>query len=439
MTSFRKLWRDKRGNVLAIAAAALPLVIGSAGLASDTIQWAVWKRQLQRAADSAAIAGVYDRITNDGASGNVETAVDNDLAQNNHTIPDLLAAYPDVQPLADTASWAIPVRVTLGVQRKLGFSSLFLSSPPLITATATAATIKKGTYCVVSLEDTSATGIRATGNGDINLGCGMITNSRSMTAAIATGSSDVTATPIAAYGDIQDSDNWNGAELLPYAVKQDDPFASKLPPAPPGVTPVSGQPTFTGCQGASNKLAVQPAASVDFVGGATTHAAGSVQCFSEMKIKGTLTLAAATYVIDGGSVEFDATATVSCTGCTIVLTNSDTSPTATIGSVTVTGTPHLDLHAPTSGYYKDMLIYQDRRAADGGLNNIAGDSASVFEGAFYFPKQELQLGGNAAMTFTCAQFVARIVDFVGNGGITNSCPGGYGSKAIWGRHVRLVA
>ena len=56
---FKKLWRDKRGNALVIAAAALPLVLGSAGLASDTIQWALWKRQLQRAADSAAIAGVY--------------------------------------------------------------------------------------------------------------------------------------------------------------------------------------------------------------------------------------------------------------------------------------------------------------------------------------------------------------------------------------------
>jgi Flp pilus assembly protein TadG len=439
MTSLRKLWRDKRGNVLAIAAAALPLVIGSAGLASDTIQWALWKRQLQRAADSAAIAGVYDRITNDGASGNVGTAVANDLAQNNHTIPDLLAAYPTVGFPADTSSYTIPVQVTLGVQRKLGFSSLFLSSPPLITATAIAATIKKGTYCVVSLEEEDNTGIRATGNGDINLGCGMITNSRSMSAAIATGSSDVTATPIAAVGDVQESENWNGAELLSYTVKQDDPFASKLPPAPPSVTPVTGQPTFAGCQGASNKFADNPSDTTNFVTGAVVHTAGSVQCFSQMKFKGTVTLAAATYVIDSGSVEFEATASVTCNGCTFVLTNSDTSSTAAIGSVIVTGTPHLDLHAATSGYYKDILFYQDRRAPDDGLNKILGDATSVFEGAFYFPTQELQLGGNATMTTTCGQFVAKTVDFVGNGGLTNTCPGGYGSKAIWGRHVRLVA
>ena len=59
MISFmRKLWKSKRGNTLAIAAACFPLFIGAAGLATDTIQWTLWKRQLQRAADSAAISGV---------------------------------------------------------------------------------------------------------------------------------------------------------------------------------------------------------------------------------------------------------------------------------------------------------------------------------------------------------------------------------------------
>ena len=52
----KKLQRDRRGNALMIAGAALPLLVGSVGLATDTIQWALWKRQLQRAADSAAFA-----------------------------------------------------------------------------------------------------------------------------------------------------------------------------------------------------------------------------------------------------------------------------------------------------------------------------------------------------------------------------------------------
>ncbi len=69
---FGKLWRNKRGNALAIAAACLPLFVGAAGLATDTIQWTLWKRQLQRAADSAAIAGVYDRVAKSGATTNTD-------------------------------------------------------------------------------------------------------------------------------------------------------------------------------------------------------------------------------------------------------------------------------------------------------------------------------------------------------------------------------
>ena len=57
LKAFRKLWNNDRGNVIMIAGAALPLVVGAAGLAADTIQWTLWKRQLQRSAYSAAIAG----------------------------------------------------------------------------------------------------------------------------------------------------------------------------------------------------------------------------------------------------------------------------------------------------------------------------------------------------------------------------------------------
>src|SRR5687768_2239658 len=85
MIAFLKsLWKDRRGNALVIAAASLPLVLGSAGLASDTIQWALWKRQLQRAADSAALAGVYSIVQLEGANSGVQNAVTRDLEVNSH-------------------------------------------------------------------------------------------------------------------------------------------------------------------------------------------------------------------------------------------------------------------------------------------------------------------------------------------------------------------
>src|SRR3954449_1788891 len=87
----KKLWRNKRGNALVLAGAALPLIIGSAGLASDTIQWALWKRQIQRSADSAAMAGVYAIVQgkavgtcSDITGATYTNPVAYDLKKNNH-------------------------------------------------------------------------------------------------------------------------------------------------------------------------------------------------------------------------------------------------------------------------------------------------------------------------------------------------------------------
>ena len=159
-----KIWGDKRGNALIIAAAALPLLIGSAGLATDTIQWALWKRQLQRAADSAAIAGVYDRVAAEGATTNTPAAVTKDLGLNNHTGMALQSGFPIVSYPANAGINQNQVRVQLAVQRRLSFSSMFMTNPPLIRTTAQAATVSSaGEFCVLSLQNNSKTGIQATG------------------------------------------------------------------------------------------------------------------------------------------------------------------------------------------------------------------------------------------------------------------------------------
>jgi uncharacterized membrane protein len=49
----RRIGNHESGNVLAMAAGLMPLLTGSAALSIDAAQLALWKRQLQRAADSA--------------------------------------------------------------------------------------------------------------------------------------------------------------------------------------------------------------------------------------------------------------------------------------------------------------------------------------------------------------------------------------------------
>ena len=414
----KSLWRDRRGNALVIAAASLPLVLGSAGLASDTIEWALWKRQLQRAADSAALAGVYAKVE----SQSYTAAITTDLARNNHVGITTVVTPSNPPPTGAYTSDAMAVRVSLAVQKRLSFSSLFLRTTPTIRATATATIVPAGKYCVVSLENTSVTGINATGSTDVNLGCGMITNSVSLNAAVATGSSDVIASPIAAVGGIPASNNWGpGTVLQPFTIAQDDPFAAVSPP--------------TG-QSCNNNVNVANNSTRTF--GTDVN---SITCVGSLSIAGTATLRGTIYV-DGGGVTIGTQANVTCNECTIILTNHDNSPTATIGNFEVTGSPQMNWTAPRSGPYKGLLIYQDRRAVDGTANNrkdkLRGSSSSYFEGAFYFPKQELEFTGATGMNTNCLQLVSRRVVFTGNSAITNTCPGGSGAQSFDGKRVRLV-
>jgi hypothetical protein len=357
---FKRLWNDKRGNALVIAGAALPLVVGSAGLASDTIQWTLWKRQIQRAADSAALAGVYDRVYRSGSTSNVATAVNNDLTRHNNAKPALVGTPVITYPSG--TNWFNPVRVELNIQQTLGFSSLFIATPPTITARATAATVATGVY-------------------------------------------------------------WCGADLLPFTVKQEDPYKGvNIPP-------------FSACQGGSNKIQISnPHDIVD------RRTDTGVQCVSAIDVNGTLKLGSATYIIDGGNFDAGAQAKISCTGCTIILTNSDSAMTPTIGSVDIKGGAEIKMTAPSAGTFDGILFYQDRRAPkDATVNKINGNSDSLLGGAFYFPNQQLQINGTAGLNITCGQFVSYIVEFAGDGSINNTCAAGYGDNEIMGRHVRLVA
>lgn len=455
MFSFlKKLWRDRRGNALIIAGAALPLIVGSAGLASDTIQWTLWKRQLQRVADSAAMAGTYALVrgnTVDDCS-NVATAtyttpVAYDVQKNNHLpqIPTCSATNPP--SVGGYTSDHNAVHVIVSMQRPLSFSGMFMSAAPTIIANATATIVPGGKYCVVSLESTSVTGITATGNANVDLGCGMITNSTSMTAAVATGSSTVNASPIAAVGGIAASSNWaSGTVLQPFTIAQPDPFANVNPPAS-STYPSGNCPNFT----ENNPNTVLDASS--FVSGSTylpmTGASAGAMCFGNMSISGTVTFPDnSVIVLDGGSLNIGAQASVSCNKCTFILTNRSTATSPTIGTVNINGGANLALSSPDTtatgiaATYTGILMYQDRRAQDGTNSNfqstVNGNATSTLEGALYFPSQQVQFNGTAGMTTNCLQLVARRVYYSGDLNISNSCPSDSGAGAFTGKKVRLV-
>lgn len=446
----QKLWNDDRGNALIIAGAALPLLVGSAGLATDTIHWTLWKRELQRAADSAAIAGVYERLDTKSTES-VPESVNHDLELNNHTgeiagvAMALESTYPKVNFPADDGDKKNQVRVELAVRKTLPFSSLFMSEAPLIRAEATAASVPgSDEFCVVSLETNAKyTGILISGNAGISMDCSFMSNSPSANSAYAKGSAEVYAKSVAAVGGIQESTNWYVDSYDPYSPAVDDPFAN-VTPSPNDMKCAGRWKTQGGRTTWENDVLSE---TTNFDDSRDSNG-NKANCWTSLSVSpsGTLNIPSnyGPIFINGGDAFIQGD--FNCTGCTIVLTNKSTSPTATIGMFKVNADAKVNITAPTSGYYAGIAIYQDRRATEkvSDVNRINGNSESKITGALYFPKQELQYNGTGNTAGTCTLFVSRRIDFSGNSVTLNKfknnaeCSGTGIPSVEGGRLVRLV-
>ncbi len=429
----RRVWEDKNGNALILGAAALPMLVGSAGLATDTIQWALWKRQLQRAADSAAIAGVYERVEKEGATTTVEDAVDHDLTLNQQTGMALESGFPAVTFPANEVGKQNQVDVVLAVRKELSFSSMFMTAAPQIRVSARAAAVSSaGEFCVLSLQDTSKTGIQVTGNAEIMMDCGWMTNSTSTNAAAGQGNSNITATTLAAAGGIQASSSWHVQAYQPYSPQLDDPYEDLNP----------DEDDFEECDDDGlSALAIN--GSNDF------HVVSGGGCYSSIDIQPnrTLTLRDGVYIVSGGNVSIQGT--LNLLNATLLLTNHEAD--SPIGTFNMNATGLINAVAPTTGKWAGMAIYQDRRAVDnsptGNLssnspNTINGNSTNKVQGVIYFPSQQVTYNGNGTGSATCTQFVTKRLYWSGNSGINNftkDCPNMGMRPILAPLKVRLVA
>jgi len=403
---------DRRGAIAVVVALLLPIIVGATGLATDTIQMTLIRREMQRQADSGALAGAFARSQNKP----VAATVTGDLAKNASrtlTVAPIIENAPTVGAYAGSIN---AVRVVLATDVQFPFSRLFIPKTRLLVS-ATAAVISMGDYCALALEATDAAGISMGGNATVDLSCGMATNSTAANAVSSSGSAIIKATPIAAVGGLQPSSNYaSPTVLIPYSVPQADPFA-RLP------TPLSpGGPSHDGSV-KSNFVAVL-----------------SPGRYTGMNLQGYATLSPGIYYIDGGSLTIGAQAIVRGDGVTIILSSSraDTHP-SSIATMSINGGASVKLTASTSGTYAGVLFYQDRRALDQGSNHVSGNATSSYQGAMYFPHQELHFSGTSGMTTECVQFVGRRLVFTGNSTIRNACPAGSGAHAFKGTRVKLVA
>ncbi|HEU0098301.1 MAG TPA: Tad domain-containing protein [Allosphingosinicella sp.] len=405
MSWIRDLVSSERGNVFVVGAAVMPLLLGSAAFAVDTIQLSVWKRQLQRAADSSAIAGAYAVSLGD----ETHDAVHRDLDKN--AFP-LLSQEEDIFE-GPSLGFEQTVKVTLTATRELPFMSIFTRHPTTMVAEATAALVNDGTFCMVSLYEGEDAGVDANGGANLDLSCGIKSNCTGDECVTAGGNSSIKAEPIASVGGLDgDANNFvQPTTLIPRSAKQKDPFAYLPTPTKPPA----------GCAGTLNE--------------STVFTAESHQCFLAANVSPSATLNIPAHVdtitIWGGNIDFKGD--VNGEGVTFVMSGDN----GQAGDLIINSQANLKLSSPDTGTYKGVLFYRDRRASNI-MITINGGASSTLTGAMYFPTSDITFAGNSSMNVKCLQMVGQKLKFRGGATISNVCPTGSGAGAFQQTVVRLV-
>ena len=407
----RSLRRDTRGVSLLVTELALPVLVGSLGLAVDAYQWTVTKRQIQQGADAAAIAGVYAAVQ----GTDVDAAVSDAAAPTTGSGASVTATLSPVGHDGDP--FAVGVEITQ--PGAMFFTSLFLKHPVAITARATATVAEAGNFCVYGLGSDEPGGIELRRDTTVEADCRMATNAGGETAVVADPTAKLAAQRLLAFGGIGGGGAMNDAHMRPYAMKQKDPMREVEPPEIPN----------TGCPNTTLNS--------DVTGGSLKPG-----CYGNLIINGRVDLEPGNYILNRGNLLVGPNAAISCDGCSFFLTSDgDASDDRSIGRVKIDPGASVALAAPRDGDYAGVLMYQDRRASNDDKeqeSSIAASSSSKLDGILYFPSRPLTVTGDGSKTFGCARLIGRRLVFEGHVIISRGCSTDEGKIILSGAEVRLV-
>ena len=436
LNRLRTLWADARGNALLLTGLALPIVIGAAGLGVHTMQLSYVKRQLQREADSAAMAGAYSLYQSQGNTA--ATAQANKALTQNALVPGATATITPGSYTSGSTTYTSAMYIKLVSTQATPLMGLFGRSNSDVSADARAAVVPDGKLCFIALETGNTAGITFAGNSNVDLGCGSGTNSIAGVAVNVNGQPVIKTTPIVAMGGIPSSTAYAaGTVLMPNHAAIADPFAGNS--YDPSTSDVSNGKCKSGSNW--NDINIASGSSRDDTQGTALYPPG---CYGTINVQGILKLTNGTYYLANGAnnagLQVGAQGRLTCDHCTFVLTSTTPNNANSFATMDINGGAQVNIGGSVGGVYDGITIYRDSRAAASNqCCQINGNSSSSYSGAFYFPKDTLTFNGTAGMTLNCFQMVGLRLSFSGNAAITNTCtpPGGAPKWSV--SSVRLIS
>ena len=252
---------------------------------------------------------------------------------------------------------------------------------------------------IIALDPTASGALAISGNAEVSLTGAIYVDSSSTSAISATGNGEIAASLIDVHGNIKKSSN---AEISPApttgAPAIADPLASLPTPS------VTGMTNFGSVKLSGNASAtIQPG------------------IYTSIAVSGNaeLTMAAGVYIIEGGGFTVSGNASVKGAGVTIYNTGSNY-PNAggNYGGITLSGNGEVNLSAPTTGTYADILIFQSR--SNTRAIALSGNAEAGISGVVYAASAGLVLSGHAELN---APLVVDTLTLSGNTGLSQTAAG----------------
>lgn len=429
---FARFYREEEGGVLLFVGLSAIVLIGFVGMAIDLGNWYTEKRQVQTAADAAAMAAALERARGATVSEIEERArviaQQNGFTHGTNGVDVKIISPPNSGTFAGNPAYI--EAVVLSPSDAL-FSAVINPNTTGISARAVATTRIKPS-CLYTLDPSGAASMEMIGSGSLNMDCGLQVNSNDPGAVSFIGGgggpNDCTliATELLMAGGIQHA---GGSEpcvqvgqVVPNIPPAEDPFAYLVPPDVAAYC--ATVPTFSAGFMQTFYEDSDPSDHSVYPG-----------CYPDgLLVKGgTTTFEPGLYIIDTNGLHFQGGGNARGVDLTIYFP-----PTATglrLGNeytiLKVPGGYSTDLHASHPDY-PGVLFYQDRATPNpvccpSGpvVVDMQGGANMAMEGVLYFPQAHVNLAGNPTTgSAAWTMLVSYSTSVIGNSGLSvDNMPG----------------
>jgi len=423
---------DQRGAMAMTLGLLMTGFAGAVALSVDVADWYGSRRVMQSAADAGAMGGAL-ALKNGATSANAISAATTDAKLN--------ATGLGAGATVSATVSGTKVTVTVSKRATLLLSGLFLSSAPMISATAGADLVQttntsQPPVCLLITSPSAANVLQLSGSSSIQAsGCRIVVNSSSTSAINISGGTSINSKALCGPGGhvSSGSASFNPAEINCPAMA--DPLAGMAVPSAASPTlPCTVTNFQTGGNNfysykdnngntvsdnnGSNTVSTNfyydtPGTSSSVLNLKPGVYCGGISTGGYTNIR----FQPGVYVLRNGGLTTSGNTTGVGTGVAFYLTGTGTAVQLQNDYVDLSASTTLTITAPTdaSTGMQGIVIYQDGSAATGALTNtLSGNSQINFTGAMYFGHQNVVVSGsseNQQAGYTC--LIAYTINYSG--------------------------